>query len=85
VKREGDHWGTPTLIRYEDDVNKYGPSTDNEPKLGPDGHTLYFSSDRTIPTHFPRTKADADADLARLNQWDNSNSNIWFIDLKGLL
>ncbi len=85
VKREGGHWGTPALIRYQDDVTKYGPSTDNEPKLGADGHTLYFSSDRAVATHFPRTKAQADADLARLNQWDNSNSNIWFIDLKGLI
>jgi dipeptidyl aminopeptidase/acylaminoacyl peptidase len=85
VKRDGDHWGAPTLIRYEGDVTKYGPSVDNEPKLGADHTTLYFSSDRTIPTHFPRTKAQADADLLRLNQWDNSNSNIWFFSLKGLL
>ena len=85
VKREGDHWGAPTLIRYQDDVTKYGPSTDNEPKLGPDHRTLYFSSDRTMPAHFPRTKADADADLVRLNQWDNSNSNIWFISLNGVI
>ena len=85
VKRQGDSWGKPTLIRYEDDVTKYGPSTDNEPKLGRDGHTLYFSSDRTPVTHFPRTTAQAEADLERLNQWDNSNSNVWSINLKGLL
>jgi Tol biopolymer transport system component len=85
VKREGDHWGAPLLIRYQDDVTKYGPSTDNEPKLGRDGSTLYFSSDKTIPAHFPRTREQAIDDLERLDQWDNSNSNIWSISLKTLL
>jgi dipeptidyl aminopeptidase/acylaminoacyl peptidase len=85
VKREGDHWGSPTMIRYQNDVTKYGASTDNEPKLGRDRMTLYFSSDRTEATHFPRTRAQAETDLERLNRWDNSNSNIWMINLKGLI
>lgn len=85
VKREGDRWGAPTMIRYQNDVTKYGASTDNEPKLGRDGVTLYFSSDRTEATHFPRARAQAEADLERLNRWDNSNSNIWMISLKGLI
>jgi len=85
VKREGDRWGAPTLIRYQNDVTRYGASTDNEPKLGRDGSTLYFSSDRTEPTHFPRSSADAVHDLERLDQWDNSNSNVWMFSLQGLL
>jgi Tol biopolymer transport system component len=85
VKREGDHWGVPTMIRYQNDVTKYGTSTDNEPKLGRDGVTLYFSSDRTEATHFPRTRAQAEDDLQRLNHWDNSNSNVWTISLKPLV
>jgi len=85
VKREGDHWGVPTMIRYQNDVTKYGASTDNEPKLGRDGVTLYFSSDRTEATHFPRTRAQAEDDLQRLSHWDNSNSNVWTISLKGLV
>ena len=85
VKREGDHWGVPTMIRYQNDVTKYGASTDNEPKLGRDGVTLYFSSDRTEITHFPRTRAQAEDDLQRLNDWDNSNANVWMIHLKGLV
>jgi dipeptidyl aminopeptidase/acylaminoacyl peptidase len=85
VKREGDHWGVPTMIRYQNDVTKYGASTDNEPKLGLDGVTLYFSSDRTEATHFPRTRTQAEDDLKRLNLWDNSNSNVWWISLKGLI
>ena len=85
VKREGDRWGIPTMIRYQNDVTKYGASTDNEPKLGRDGVTLYFSSDRTEATHFPRTHAQAEEDLERLNRWDNSNSNVWSISLQGLI
>jgi Tol biopolymer transport system component len=85
VKREGDHWGAPTMIRYQNDVTKYGASTNNEPTLGRDGVTLYFSSDRTEATHFPRTHEQAEEDLKRLNSWDNSNSNVWTISLKGLV
>lgn len=85
VKREGDHWGVPTMIRYQNDVTRYGASTDNEPKLGRDAVTLYFSSDRTEVTHFPRTRAQAEDDLERLNHWDNSNANVWTISLKGLV
>jgi len=66
-------------------VTKYGASTDNEPKLGRDGVTLYFSSDRTEATHFPRTRAQAEDDVQRLNLWDNSNSNVWTISLKGFV
>jgi Tol biopolymer transport system component len=85
VKRDGDHWGVPTMIRYQNDVTKYGASTDNEPKLGRDGVTLYFSSDRTEATHFPRTHEQAEDDVQRLNLWDNSNSNVWTISLKGFV
>lgn len=85
VKRDGDHWTPPTMIRYQNDVTRYGASTDNEPKLGRDGVTLYFSSDRTEPIHFPRTRAQADDDLSRLNRWDNGNSNVWTISLRALI
>jgi hypothetical protein len=85
VKREGEGWGAPVMIRYQNDVTKYGASTDNEPKLGRDGVTLYFSSDRTEASHFPRPRVQAEKDLERLNVWDNSNSNVWMISLKGLV
>jgi Tol biopolymer transport system component len=85
VKRNGDLWGVPTLIRYKDDVTAYGASTDNEPHLGRDGQTIYFTSDRTMVTHFPRTSEQAARDLERLDIWDNSNSNVWSISLRTLL
>lgn len=40
VKKRGANWGEPVLIRYLNDVTRYGASNDNEPRLGPDGHTL---------------------------------------------
>jgi hypothetical protein len=82
VPQKAAHWGTPRLLRYQDDVTRYGASTDNEPRLGRDATTLYFSSDRTVVTHFPRTREHAEEDLVRLDQWDNSNSNVWFFSLK---
>jgi hypothetical protein len=34
-----------------------------------------------VPVHFPRTHEQAQKDLERLDLWDNSNSNVWFIPL----
>jgi hypothetical protein len=67
-------------IRYAgDDAN--GSSDDNDARLGPDLRTLYFSSDRSAPVHFPRTREQANQDFERLQSWDNSNSNIWVLSL----
>jgi hypothetical protein len=82
VARQGDGWGPVVPIRYAGDDKPYGYSTDNEPHLGPDHRTLYFSSDRAVPVHFPRTHEQAQQDLERLNSWDNSNSNVWIIPLE---
>ncbi len=38
-------------------------------------------SDRTLPVSFPRTHEQAAQDLKRLEMWDNSNSNVWFMSL----
>ena len=72
-------------IRYQGDAKPYGFSTDDEPHLGPDHRTLYFSSDRSAVVHFPRTPAQADDDLKRMDQWDNGNTNVWSISLAPLL
>jgi Tol biopolymer transport system component len=81
VRKNGADWGPVAQIRYAGDDNPYGYSTDDEPHLGPDHRTLYFSSDRAIPVHFPRTREHAREDLERLDSWDNSNSNVWSIPL----
>jgi WD40-like Beta Propeller Repeat len=80
VYKQGDAWGSIVPIRYEgDDAN--GSSEDNDPRFGPDHRTVYFSSDRTIAVHFPRTREQVNQDYERLQSWDNSNSNIWVISL----
>jgi Tol biopolymer transport system component len=78
VRKMAEGWGPVTPIQYAD-----GPtgSNDDDPHLGPDHRTLYFSSDRVVPVHFPRTHDQARRDLERLESWDNSNSNVWFIQL----
>ena len=73
-------WGPVTPIRYDgDDAN--GSSSDNEPSLNHAGDTLYFSSDRTLPPVLPRTMAQAQEDLKRIETWDNGNTNVWYIPM----
>ena len=85
VLKKDDGWGPVTPIRYAGDDKPYGFSSDDEPRLGTDHRTLYFSSDRVVPVHFPRTHEQAQLDLERLDLWDNSNSNVWFIPLTSWL
>ncbi|MGE5624883.1 MAG: TolB family protein [Bacillota bacterium] len=75
--REGDHWGK--AVDLGDAVN----ANNNPwgPHLGPDGRTLYYTSDRTVPVAFPRTPDAQAADFARLLSWDNGENNIWSISL----
>lgn len=73
VLREGGRWGTPRHMGTV--VN--APGSDAEPRLGPDGCTLYFSSERTVPIRYPRDPADAARDLARIQAWDNGQYNVW--------
>ena len=75
-KRNGA-WGEP--IWMGDVVNS--PGSDAEPRLSPDLKTLYFSSERLVPIAYPRSPAQARADLARMQAWDNGNYNIWSVPL----
>lgn len=75
----GDDWSTPVALRYGGDDDN-GGSNDNEPNLAPGG-TLYFTSDRTLALHFPRTPEQAQADLARIAAWDNGDTNVWMMPL----
>ncbi|MDX6458793.1 MAG: hypothetical protein QOJ51_2099 [Acidobacteriaceae bacterium] len=73
-------------IRYAGD-DKNGYSTDDEPHLGPDRRTLYFSSDRVVPAQFPRSPEEAQADFKRLDSlgWFSGYANVWFIRLSAWL
>jgi Tol biopolymer transport system component len=80
VTHHGGVWGQVHPLRYAGDDDN-GGSNDNEPRISPDGRTLYFDSDRTLTLHFPRTRDQALADLARIDSWDNGNTNVWTIPL----
>ena len=58
---------------------------DAEPQVSPDGSTLYFNSSRSLPIDPNRTRAQFLADAARLDAWDNGNSNVWTLPLRPLL
>ena len=77
VFRRDGAWGQPIHLGTE--VNS--PDSDAEPRLSPDGRTLYFSSERVIPITYPRSLASARQDLKRMEQWDNGNYNIWQVPL----
>jgi Tol biopolymer transport system component len=81
--KEQDHWGKP--IDLGPAVNGDGSTDTNEARLGPDHKTLYFTSERTLPVHYPRTREQANSDLARMQAWDNGNQNIWVISLSAWL
>lgn len=80
-RKQGSDWGPVTQIRYAGDDKPYGYSTDDEPRLGADHRTLYFSSDRAATVHFPRMPEQAKQDVDRMELWDNGNTNVWSISL----
>jgi hypothetical protein len=77
--RRGEGWGTPVDLGTL--VNGGGAVDTNEARLGADGRTLYFSTNRSEAVRFPRTLAQARADLARSARWDNGSQNIWSVSL----
>jgi hypothetical protein len=80
VRKTPSGWGEIQPIRYAGD-DAGGRSADQEPHLGPDRKTIFFSSDRAAQVAFPRSHAQAVADEKRLEAWDNSNANVWSIAL----
>ena len=76
VFREGDGWSKP--VDLGDAVNRYEPWGSH---LGPDARSLYFTSNYTEKTSYPRSPAQARADLARMRAWDNGNNHIWRVSL----
>jgi hypothetical protein len=81
--RDGTGWRKPVDLGAT--VNADGSTDTNEARLGPDHRTLYFTTDRTNPPHYPRTAAQAQADQARAAAWDNGRQNIWSVSLDAWL
>lgn len=82
--RKGSGWG-PVLPLHYPGEDPSRPSNDNEARVSRDGRTLYFSSDRTEPAHFPRTRQQAESDVERMENWDDGNTNVWRVPLPPLL
>ena len=75
--REGASWSAP---RYLGDVVNSSTS-DAEPRLSSDRHTLYFSSERLVPVPSP-VPADQSREVASdMSGWNNGLYNIWEADL----
>lgn len=74
--RDGTHWGEPVDLGPE--VAALSPI---ESRLGPDGHTLYFSSNHVVPPAFPKTAAARASGLRDMQRWNDGADNIWRIDL----
>jgi Tol biopolymer transport system component len=74
--RKGGGWTAP--VDLGDAVDRYQPWGSH---LGPDGRSLYFTSNYTAKVAYPRTPTQASADLARMRAWDNGVNHIWRLPL----
>ncbi len=81
VFRSDGRWGEPLHLGTE--VNS--PTSEIEARLGPDGRTLYFGSDRSTPRAYPHTPQATRESLQRMHDWDNGLMNIWRVDLSSWL
>ena len=72
----GDGWSAP--IDLGDAVDRYQPWGSH---LGPDGRTLYFTSNYATKVDYPRSSMQARTDLERMRAWDNGNNHIWSVSL----
>lgn len=75
--RTGGHWGEPRPLWPA--VNSLGHII--ELRLGPDGHTLYLSSNRVVPARYPKTTRSSIEGLQQMQGWNDGNYNIWSVDL----
>jgi hypothetical protein len=77
VFRHADGWGTPQDLG--DEVNEQ--SSNIEARLGPDGKTLYFSTNSVPPVSYPSSVEDTKRNLSLMEAWANGSENIWFVSL----
>lgn len=82
VTRDGDGWSPVRPIRYDGD--SWG-ADDGEAQVSSAGSLLYFTSGRVVPAkQSPRARADTFLALKRMDRWDNSNSNVWALQIRQL-
>ena len=81
VFRKDGQWGEPQHL--PDAINAWAPSI--EARLGPDGHTLYFTSSHVVPAAYPKDAAAAQQGLADMQTWNTGLGDIWQVDLTDYL
>jgi hypothetical protein len=81
VFRKDGAWGEPQHL--PDSINALSPSI--EARLGPDGHSLYFTNTHLVPVVFPKDAAAARRGLADMQAWNSGLANIWQVDLSDIL
>jgi Tol biopolymer transport system component len=79
--RKNGQWGEPVYL--PETINGYGRI--NESRLGPDGYTLYFSSQFIVSAVYPKDVTAARKGLADMESWNNGSDNIWRIDIRPYL
>ena len=77
VYRTHGRWGDP--IPLPPAVNSLGGIT--ELRLGPDGHTLYLTSNHVVPPEYPKTDRSSQTGLQQMQTWNDGQDNIWMVDL----
>jgi Tol biopolymer transport system component len=75
--RTDGHWGRP--IPLDAAVNSLGGII--ELRLGPDGHTLYLTSNHVVPPEYPKTVDSSQSGLRQMQSWNDGQDNIWRVDL----
>jgi len=73
VRRLAGGWSAPQAIHYAGE----GDFDDGEASVSPDGKWLYFTSSRVANGAVRRNRSAAEAALAQMMSWDNSNNNVW--------
>lgn len=77
VFRKDGKWGEP--MHLPDAINHQGGII--EARLGPDSHTLYFTSGYEVPVTYPKDATSAAQSLKDMDSWNDGSNNIWQVDL----
>ena len=75
--RTDGHWGDPVPLPPA--INSLGGI--DELRLGPDGHTLYLTSNHVVPPDYPKTSPASVIGLRQMQSWNDGQDNIWVVDL----
>jgi hypothetical protein len=81
VFRDGETWGSPQHLPER--INALRPIT--EARLGPDRHTLYFTSSFVEAPAMPKTAATARRSLQGMQGPGDGNGHIWQVDIADVI